>query len=228
MTLIIAHRGASNDRPENTVDAFTEAVEQGADWVELDVRMDRDGALVVHHDGTFANGDVICDTASDSWPEGICDLAAAMEACGGIGVNVEIKNSPHEPGYDTTGALVERTLDVIAGAPGVREVLITSFDLDTINRVREAPAAPPTGYLVMMTDEPDDAVTLALDGGHVAVNPWNPGLTEAAAERVLDAGLDLNVWTVDDPERLQQLASWGVTGLITNRPAFARAALAGR
>lgn len=225
MTQIVAHRGASGDAPENTVAAFAEAVVQGADWVELDVRMDRDGGLVVHHDGVFASGQVVCETSTTEWPDGVCDLAVALDACRGIGVNVEIKNSPHEPGFDATGALVERTLDVIAAHDGPREVLITSFDLDTINRVRATPGAPPTGYLVMLVDEPADAVATALEHGHMAVNPWDPGLTAAAAERVLGAGLDLNVWTVDDPDRLRQLASWGATGLITNRPAFARGAI---
>ena len=48
--LVIAHRGASADFPENSLDAFSGAFEQGADWIELDVRRTKDGVLVVHHD----------------------------------------------------------------------------------------------------------------------------------------------------------------------------------
>ncbi|MEC7778667.1 MAG: glycerophosphodiester phosphodiesterase, partial [Actinomycetota bacterium] len=51
--LVVAHRGASLDRRENTVEAFEEAETQGADWVELDVRLSADGVLVVHHDAHF-------------------------------------------------------------------------------------------------------------------------------------------------------------------------------
>ena len=61
--LIYAHRGASADHPENTIPAFAGAAEQGADWVELDVHLAADGALVVHHDGTYADGRDI-----DAWP----------------------------------------------------------------------------------------------------------------------------------------------------------------
>ena len=65
--LVIAHRGASADFPENSLDAFTGALQQGADWIELDVRRSKDGVLVVHHDAHLNEGALIKDLDSNSF-----------------------------------------------------------------------------------------------------------------------------------------------------------------
>ena len=64
MVRVIAHRGASAAAPENTIEAFLLARELGADWVELDARRTRDGAIVVHHDDTLADGRVIVELST--------------------------------------------------------------------------------------------------------------------------------------------------------------------
>ena len=68
MTTVIAHRGASNAFPENTVAAFRGAHEMGADMVELDVRRTADGRLAIHHDAHLPDGRAICDVASGDLP----------------------------------------------------------------------------------------------------------------------------------------------------------------
>src|SRR3954462_15730102 len=84
--LVIGHRGASHDYPENTLEAFEGAARQGADWVELDVRCTLDGALVVHHDPVLADGRAICETESLSLPPSVTTLALALAACPPMGV----------------------------------------------------------------------------------------------------------------------------------------------
>ncbi|MFN8051924.1 MAG: glycerophosphodiester phosphodiesterase [Acidimicrobiales bacterium] len=223
--MVIGHRGASFDFPENTLEAFEGAAAQGADWVELDVRCTADGVLVVHHDAVLPDGRVIFDTIAGDLPDTVTTLELALATCLPMGVNVEIKNSPAEPGYDPTGALARSTVLAIGGVGPGLDVLVSSFDIGTLEAVRSADPMLATGYLVLSTEEPDDAVAMAVGGGHRAVNPWDPCVTEASVARAHDAGIEVNVWTVDDPDRIRQLADWGVDAVITNRPAVARRAL---
>lgn len=232
MTKVVGHRGASHDYPENTVAAFEGAAAQGADWVELDVRRTSDGVLVVHHDPTLADGSVIAHTAAAHLPPSVPTLEAALAASRPMGVNVEIKNSPTEPGHDPTGELVAATLAVIDAAiaaarpDGTFDVLVSCFDLATVDAVRELHPVVATGYLVLSTTEPHDAVRLAVERGHRAVHPYDLFVDEPTVRRSHDAGIEVNVWTVDHPDRIRQLAEWGVDAVITNRPDVARAALA--
>lgn len=225
MSLVIGHRGASRDHPENTLAAFVGAREQGADWVELDVRRTLDGALVVHHDPHLADGRPIAETLAASLPDQVCTLAEALEACAPMGVNIEIKNDPNEPGFDPTDALAAEVLAVAAAAGVGSELLVSCFHLPTVEAVRRLRPDMPTGYLVLDPTTPVDAVQVAVEGGHAAVHPWNPCVTEAAVAAARAAGVALNVWTVDDPARIIELAGWGVDGIITNRPALALEAL---
>ncbi len=100
---IIAHRGASARELENTLEAFRLAKELGADWVEMDVRQTSDGVLVLHHDAHLANSrsQPIASIDSQDLPPHVPTLAQALEVCEGVGVVVEIKNDPREPGYDS-------------------------------------------------------------------------------------------------------------------------------
>ncbi len=226
--LVIGHRGASADFPENTAAAFRGAADQGADWVELDVRLNRAGELVVHHDPDFHDGRSIWSTPLADAPEGTVDLEQALNACAPMGINVEIKNSPGDLS-DAPYALevVDMVLEVLSrrsGAGILEQVLISSFDLATIDRVRDLAPSLPTGYLVV-DPAAGDAVAVAAGNGHSAVHPWDPCVTEALVEQCRAAGLLCNTWTVDDPARVAALGDMGVDGIVTNTPAAACAAL---
>lgn len=225
MTKVVGHRGASHDFPENTLAAFEGAAAQGADWVELDVRRTSDGVLVVHHDPVLADGRVICHTSSGELPATVPTLSLALAACHPMGVNVEIKNSPGEDGYDPSGALAEQTLDAIDEAGHGIDILVSCFDLATVDAVRSLRPLVATGYLVLSTSDPADAVALAVAGGHRAVHPFDLFVDHDAVRRCHDAGVEINVWTVDDPDRIRQLAEWEVDAVITNRPDVALAAI---
>ena len=80
--------------------AFRRAGELGADWVELDVRLTVDQARAVHHDAVLPDGRVICEVAAAELPDAVPLLTAALAACEGLGVNVEIKSSPDDPDFD--------------------------------------------------------------------------------------------------------------------------------
>src|SRR5688572_20980568 len=91
---VIAHRGASAVRRENTVEAFVEARRLGADMVELDVRRTVDGALVIHHDALIPELGAIHELRQNALPPWVPTLEQAMEACDGMTVNIEVKNWP--------------------------------------------------------------------------------------------------------------------------------------
>ncbi len=220
---VIGHRGASFDHPENTLEAFRGAKAQGADWVELDVRRTSDGALVVHHDPHLADGRLIAEIEGSEVPAEVATLADALAASMPMGINVEIKNFDGEAGFDDTGSLAAETVAAIRASGA--ETLISSFDLATIDACRAEDPTIPTGYLVYAATEPVDAVNAAVAGGHAALHPWYGLVDVTLVERCHDAGLLINVWTVDEPERISQLAAWGVDGIVTNRPDVALAAL---
>ena len=136
MTRIIAHRGASRAEPENTLAAFRRAGEMGADGVELDVRRTADDRLVVHHDATLPDGRVIRTVAAADLPDSVPTLAAALDACADMFVNVEIKNSPDDPDFDPTEWVAHRVIAELATRTPHSRWLISSFRLETVDVCR--------------------------------------------------------------------------------------------
>jgi glycerophosphoryl diester phosphodiesterase len=224
--LVMAHRGASAVRPENTVAAFEHARVLGADWVELDVRASADGDLVVQHDASLPDGRAVSATATDELPADVASLDQALDACRGMGVNVEIKRDAGEPRdlpEPVTAALARREQ-----ADGHRydQLLVSSFDPATIARVHELEPRLPTARLVAdLGGSATDIAAQVAAAGHVALNPWDPLVDAELVDAAHEAGLSLYVWTVDEPDRLRELAALGVDGLITNVPDLAREVL---
>ena len=228
MALVIAHRGASTARPENTVEAFAHAVDLGADAVELDVRSSSDSVLVVSHDATYADGRAVCDVAFAARPDGVCGLTEAIGACADLIVNVEIKNMPGGPGFEPDHAIAAAVVEVLAATGFTDRFVVSSFNLDTIDRVRLLPGAPPTALLTYSSAlDPATVFGLAVDRGHRFVHPENGQVDAAYVVAAHEAGLAVNVWTVDDPVRIAELGAFGVDGVVTNVPDIARNALEG-
>jgi glycerophosphoryl diester phosphodiesterase len=232
--LICAHRGASAAHPDNTIAAFEGARAEGADWVELDVRLSRDGALVVHHDAWYPDGRGVWATPAGERPEHVVLLDRALDACAGMGVNVEIKNSPGDLGGDEVPhdlSVCDRVIELLAarstGDGPRQEFLVSSFDEPSLRRVRTLRPRLATAYLAFDLHADPELPARAAAGGDVAVNPWDGFVNEEFMARCEVLGLQVNVWTVDDPDRIRELAALGVHSIITNQPANARAALAG-
>jgi len=215
---VIAHRGASGHFPENTSAAFSAAVDMGADGIELDVRRSRDLGLIVHHDAHLADGRAIVEWDADQIGPDVLGLAAALEACRGAWVNIEIKNSPDDVDFDPSRSLAAEVL--ACPRPAGQRWLISSFDPAMIDRVRELDPAMPTALLVVHAT--DEAIERCVVGGHRAFHPWVGSLSAERVAAIHGAGLVCNTWTCNDADQLADLLEWGVDGVCTDYPDVAR------
>jgi glycerophosphoryl diester phosphodiesterase len=223
---VIAHRGASAAHPPgNTIDAFAAAGPLGATWVELDVRRTADGALAVHHDAHLPEGPAISRLRADELPAWVPLLEVALDACAGLGVNIEIKNMPDDPDFDEARSVADRVVAVAETRDALQPLLVSSFDIATIERVRALAPALPTAFLVV--DPAVSSIDAAAGGGHAAIHPWYPAVTAEVVARAHDLGLTVNVWTVDDPDDIRRMADLGVDGIVTDVPDVAVRVLAG-
>lgn len=227
MTQVIAHRGASRAAPENTIEAYLLARRLGADWVELDARRTADRAVVVHHNAHLADGRVIAGLPAAELPPSLPTLRAALDACAGMGVNIEIKNLPGEPDFEPSEQVAADVVSEVQRRGAHARVLVSSFHLPTVDRVLELDADVPTAWLVFDADEPVTLAARARRHGHRALHPWDGLVTPELMAAAQDNELQVNVWTVDDPDRMAALIGLGVDGIVTNVPDVARAVVDG-
>jgi len=223
----MAHRGASKAAPENTVEAFRLASELGADWVELDARLSADGVVVVHHDAHLSDGRMLAELTLDDMPDNVPSLAEALEACEGMGVNIEIKNLPDDPDYDADHAVVDAVAGLAQAYLGPERTLISSFNMDSVDRMLRVDPSLPCAWLFFQITDPAAAIERAVAHRMAAIHPYDTLVDSSMVRRAHEAGLLVNVWTVDDPDRMRELIDIGVDGICTNVPAVAREAVDG-
>ena len=218
-TAVIAHRGASRAEQENTLAAFRRAAEMGADAVELDVRRSADGILVVHHDPRLEDGRVIVNTPSGDLPDHVATLADALDACAGMWVNVEIKNDAGEPDFDPTDSIADDTIAHLVARDQDHRWVISSFRIETVDRCRTLAPTIRTAWLCVVP--PEGTAHTMVAKGHIALHPWVGAVTQQMIEECHAAGVQVNTWTCDEPERMAELAGWGIDGICTNVPDLA-------
>jgi glycerophosphoryl diester phosphodiesterase len=223
MTVVIAHRGASVARQQNTLEAFRIAVEMGADWIELDVRRSRDDVLIISHDAHLPDGRFIVSYDYEDLPEWVPTLAEALEACSGAKVNIEVKNEPDDPDYDAQHQISDATVGLALAYRPTDELLFTSFNLDTVKRIQavnsDLSVGLVTGFDVMQVQM---LLDYAVEAGMDAVIPYDRTVDRRFIERAHDAGLTANTWTVNEPTRMRELIDIGIDGLISDTPDVAR------
>lgn len=233
-----AHRGASGRSPENTLLAFRYAFELGADAIECDVQLSADGAPVIIHDATVertTNGQGQVDQLSfeelrrlDAGAgEQIPTLQEVLDLCRAAGkqVNLELKAETLEQ-TNRVGQVVGELLE---SGDYQEMVLISSFWLPAVTRFKSEHPQFRTGTLHSGTRwRFTNMLTFARAAGADAIHPHVRLTSRALVEAAHAAGLQVNVWTVDQPKIIARLASWGVDGIMTNYPDKVRAALAQR
>nr|WP_302478669.1 glycerophosphodiester phosphodiesterase [Ruegeria arenilitoris] len=229
---VIGHRGAAALRPENTMAAVLKAIEDGADWVEIDVQESADGQVIVAHDSDFmklggVNMKVWDATMEDmaqidigSWfdPEYADQRTPTLRevlkaAKGKSKVIIELKYYGHDVDLENRVAAIVEEFGM------EQDIATMSLKYPAVQKMK---ALRPDWRAGVLAATAVGDLT-GLEGDFVAVNAGmvTPGLIRS----VHDAGKDIYVWTVNDPLQMSSMASMGVDGLITDRPAMAREVL---
>ena len=217
MTWVIAHRGASADERENTLPAFERAIVVGADFVELDVQVSADGALLVFHDVdldrlTPLKGPLRKRPLGELREHAIPTLEDVLELTRGrIGVMAELK-SPHlYRRHDVSG----RTAALL----GPDDVMLSFSRRALLEAKRRRPD-------LRLLQHVGFGVSIRAASSYAwGVGFWDPRVTGRGLAKARRLGLATTVYTVNDPERVRALSALGVDGIFTDCPDQARAAL---
>lgn len=242
---VIGHRGSPIDRPENTLESFKMALEQGADGIELDVRLSAEDELVIWHDpvvrqaqgkelaihdssvSSLRSVDLTAATCHEEWsePTHICTLDQVLDLAGGAIVDIELKNLPGEPLVDFEHRLSRFVTELVDERGVVESVVITSFWPDALEIVKEIEPAIATGWLLIPGVSPLRVLDEAASKGYALLLPFDTSLNidsePEVFDRVRDAGIETWTWTVNDRERMRTLIDAGIDGIITDVPALA-------
>lgn len=211
--LVFAHRGACWEILENTLAAFHRAIELGADYVEFDVQTSRDGELVVVHDP--------CRQDRASLGAGVPTLDEVIEECKGrIGLAIEIKR----PDLYRRHALTRRTLETIAAHDlNPDSLFVLSFSARTIAEVREVRSDLRTIQHVEYVP-----IRRAAELGAWGIGFKDELVTTRGLRLAESLGLETTVYTVNEPDRMLELAELDVTGIFSDRPDLLRKTVAPR
>lgn len=227
--LVIAHRGASAYRPENTIPAFELAIEQRADMIETDLHRTRDGAVVITHDEELAGIGGVGEIA-----DATLDEIRALDAGGGLRVptldemldafgdriafNLELKKGTRAE-YE---ALESVAIEAVRSRGIAARTLFSSFYDPVLARLRALAPEARIGLLISR-QYPVRIVERARALGAEAIHPEAVLVDGALVDAAHDAGLAVYVFTVDDAAEMRRLLDLGVDGLFTNHPDRMRA-----
>jgi glycerophosphoryl diester phosphodiesterase len=233
---VIAHRGDSANRPENTLASFQSALEVGAELIELDVQLTRDRHVVVMHDASVdrtTNGKgKLADlslaelrTLSAGYPqrfgnefqgERVPTLAEVLAFLRGRArVLIEIKSDSVND--DAQDGVEARLLHEVRKAEMLDEVGLLSFDARALTRCREHEPDVPRGAIFYRA-EVEEMLATAEAVGAKMVMPEKGALSPTVVARIRAAGLRIATWVVDDPAELPALAAYDLYGYGSNRP----------
>ena len=239
--IVLGHRGASADAPENTLKAFRLARAQGADGVELDVMRCATGEVVVFHDDDLSRlggGTARDQVRAMPWDalrersvggEPIPLLGEVLEETAPMKVNVELKSAPSWGARARDSGLPIAVAELILHHRAQSRVLVSSFDPLLLLRFRRLAHGVPIAMLFAHDQARPlrDAWAAPLLRPS-AVHPEAAMVDAISVEKWHAEGRQVNVWTVDDPAELRCMAALGVDGVITNRPGEARRVLTSR
>ena len=232
---IIAHRGAAGVRPENTMAAVLKAIDDGADWVEIDVQETADGEVIVAHDSDFMKsagvdlkvwkatmGDLArIDIGSSFDPAYAAERTPTLRdvlvaARGKSRVMIELKYYGHNV------ELEDRVARIVEETAMTDQIAVMSLKLPMVEKMRGLRPGWRSGVLAARAV----GDLSKLDTDYIAVNTGQ--VSVGLIKRSKAAGKQLYAWTVDEPVTMSRMISMGVDGLITNQPALARQVIARR
>ncbi|GGF98626.1 putative glycerophosphoryl diester phosphodiesterase YhdW [Paenibacillus albidus] len=234
--LIIAHRGASGYAPENTMASFELAERLGSDFIELDVRMSRDGELVVFHDKTVDRttkytgyvhnytlrelhgmdaGSFFSAAYSN---EAIVSLEEVMDRFAGrIGILIEIKDPPLYPGIEEKLAEIVRRYEL--PYEDTAGIIIQSFDFEAMYRIHTLLPDIPGAVLIHPDQHPLSDETMDKLASYASYINYNHDLlNEEIALEIHSRNRKVMAWTIRNDQDMKRMKKLGVDGIITNYP----------
>lgn len=229
---LIAHRGASRVAPENTLSAFRAAADQGVQWVEFDVSLLGDGTPIIHHDATLerctsATGALSAIGRADlagidagvrfgtAFPgEPLPTLEQALDLLEELGFYANLEMKPHDA---PPGPLAETVAEALAARPWTRErIIASSFALPELAELRHRmPDAP----IAVLWDDPPADWRAEVDAlGAAAVHLNFRHIRQSLLIEAVSSGIDLRVFTINEPPLMERFREHGLTGVITDHP----------
>lgn len=239
--VLYAHRGASIELPENTIEAFLRALAVGATAIETDVHMTHDGHVVISHDPTGERAAgvskrIAAVTLSEvkSWDAGrkhifregtkradrysIPTLKEALIAVPDVPFNVDIKQH--------TEAAARAVVSVVREVGATARVLLTSFDAATIEHVRRLEYEGPTGLgqreVLRLMALPLAVLRVRKLKGRAAQIPVSVGPLRLDRKWLIDKahqlGIEVHYWTINDPAEAKRLLALGADAIMTDDP----------
>ncbi|MBY4604517.1 glycerophosphodiester phosphodiesterase [Bacillus sp. SPARC3] len=240
MTKIFAHRGASGQFPENTMLAFEKGIEAGADGIELDVQLTKDGRIVVIHDerldGTTSLKGFVKDTAydiiktanaaanhnqtySDIKVPLLEDVLSWAEKKNFL-INIELKNSVIR--YE---GLEEKVLEAVKRFNIEERIILSTFNHESLALcARLAPHIERAALTSDVLYQADRYITsIPASGYHPKLN--SPGASDEVLKKMRNSSIEVRPYTVNRPEDMKRLFEAGADGIFTDFPAKALALL---
>lgn len=243
-SLICGHRGASGHAPENTLAAFREAQEAGADWLEFDVQLSADDEIIILHDDTLKRTTNLGQDLPPSryslselkkldaggWfgpgfaGEPIPTLDEVLEEFGGkMGLNIELKS---KPGAEADNGLEAKVAEKLArhNLFEIEKVIVSSFDAFRLMALHKLNEQIPIGLLYHSRQYPRnfDIFQLIPLTGARAIHPNFQLIDQNLMKRARQQNLMVNTWTVNQEADMRKMLELGVDIIITNYPAQLR------
>jgi glycerophosphoryl diester phosphodiesterase len=218
MVQIIGHRGVRGLEPENTMRSFRKAMQLGVDYIECDVRMTKDGHIVLIHDNTVDR------TTNGSGPVNSFTFDEIRKLDAGKGESIPTLQELLDLARGKVKLLIELK-DGTATEPAMRlvekngmenEVSFTSGNTETLKRVRELNASIPTEH--NFGQPPDDAIDRALSIGAKRVSCHISHLTSEFVQKAHENSLQVIAWPPNTVEEAEKAIKCGVDLLCTDRP----------
>lgn len=230
--LIIAHRGASGEAPENTLGSFQLAIDQGCDAIELDVHLSKDGKLIVCHDDsidrtTNGTGRIAEMSVSELkhydaglWfhekykgerlplLEEVFDLVPEK-----IMINIEIKNIPSY--YQ---GIEQKLLDLMVERNRIENVVVSSFDHQCLLRLKQKRKDVKIGLLYYCNLLNHQGYANSLGAPVFSLHPNHDAILPGDILDAINGGIEVYPWTVNHTEKMTKLIQAQVSGLITDFP----------
>jgi len=211
---IIAHTG-TYEYPENTMSGFKRAIEVGADMIEVDLQISKDGVPVVFHDNTLyrmtdGSGNIVDKTLDELRALRIDDTDERIPTLDEIialpiPLNIEVK-------------ILGLEEQVAAAVKTRRNDVISSFNHEVLKRIHAIDPDIKIGYLYLEEDW-HQIIETARQAGAYSIHPLNSEITPELVAEAHEAGLKVLMWSTDKEKRAKQLIDWGMDGIMTHDPA---------